>query len=231
MLPTKLRSVGRRAGMASPRSTDRIRTSAAALELLALVEVLGLLVAGEVDDPVAERAGLLPDREEHGVAEPAAAQHHGRSLRKLRRASRSGPSRRPARPGSERASTGASTRRSRARSSRAVPSPGPPTRRSARRARSGAASRRRAAPCARGSAAGRTGPAGSCGPPPARARRPRRSSGVRRSTATTRAAEVVLEIGARKASHSRVGHGTRRPLAVRRPRRSRGNRSARRPSP
>ena len=54
------------------------------LELLALVEVLGFLVAGEVDDPVVPGPGLLSDREEHGVAEAAPGEHDGRVFGQLR---------------------------------------------------------------------------------------------------------------------------------------------------
>ena len=71
-------------GWPRPRSTDRTSDVGGGLDLLALVEVLGLLVAGEVDDAVAELPGLLADREEDGVAEAAAAEHHGRVSRAAR---------------------------------------------------------------------------------------------------------------------------------------------------
>ena len=58
------------------------------LELLPLVEVLGLLVAREIDHAVAELTGLLSDREEDGVSEPAAAEDDRPVLGQLGRAPR-----------------------------------------------------------------------------------------------------------------------------------------------
>ncbi len=56
-----------------------------ALDLLDLVAVDHALVAGEIDHPAAVRAQRLADREQHGVAEPAADQQHGLARRRLGR--------------------------------------------------------------------------------------------------------------------------------------------------
>ncbi len=130
MLPTKLRSCGApgRDGLAPVDAPDQ--QSEAASMLLALVEVLGLLVAGEVDDPVVPLARLLADREQHRVAQPAAAEHHGLALGHLGRRPGRAPSPRPARPGGA-SSTGASEPPISSTISDRSPRPDRPRRRSA----------------------------------------------------------------------------------------------------
>ncbi len=89
MLPTKalvLRPVGgeARALVAGPDHHVGGR-----LDLLDLVAVLQLLVAGEIDDLRARRLQRAADREQHRVAEAAARQQHGLARRRLgRRAGR-----------------------------------------------------------------------------------------------------------------------------------------------
>ena len=141
MLPRKWASCGRagvdlRADVGAPDHLVGRR-----FDLLALEEILALLVAGEVDHPVAVLAQRLGDREQHGVAETAARQQHVSRRAESRLACRSAPSRRPARPAADRRTAG-SRRPSRARSATAAPSRDRPRRRSARCLPSAAAARR-----------------------------------------------------------------------------------------
>ena len=62
------------------------------LDLLDLVAVDHLLVAGEVDHPRPQGAELLADREQHRVAQAPADQQDGLLARGLGRACRWGPS-------------------------------------------------------------------------------------------------------------------------------------------
>ena len=121
MLPTKLRSGGRRGRdrlAAVDRQDDHV---GGGFDLLALVEVLALLVAGEVDDAVAELARLPPIEKSTALPRPPPQQHarsscSGSSVARAGRAHHDDRLARLAGP-----SRGGSSRRSRARSSRAGP--------------------------------------------------------------------------------------------------------------
>ena len=73
MLPTKARSCGRKARRHVAAPHDAV---GGVLDLLDLVAVLDELVAGEIEHPGAAGAEFRADREQHGIAEPAADQQH-----------------------------------------------------------------------------------------------------------------------------------------------------------
>ena len=152
------------------------------LDLLDLVAVAGLLVAREVQDLAAGLAEGLADREQHGVAQAAARQHHGLARLDLgRRAGRAHDDHRLA--GLEQ---GAEVRRAahlqgdQRQQALVLVDPGAGQRQALHGEQ---ACRRPSSTAPRSSAGDRTGRARSCAPRPAPRPRPRRwsASGDRRA--------------------------------------------------
>ena len=99
------------------RSTWSVRR----LDLVALEEVLALLVAGEVEDRLPRARSALRDREQHGVAEAAAARAAPSRRSGISVGVPVGPITTTGSPGSQRRAQARASRPSRARSATAGP--------------------------------------------------------------------------------------------------------------